>query len=69
MVENVVRAIGGVGAFGVISICIFFTFFTGMLLWSSFLKPSYLKNMGGLPLDSDPTPADNSQTKADISHE
>ena len=51
MIENVVRTIGGVGAFGIISICIFFAFFTGMLLWAGFLKPTYLKSMSGLPLE------------------
>jgi len=56
MIENVVRGIGGVGIFGIISICIFFAFFTGMLLWSSRLKRSYLNSMGELPLDSE-TPA------------
>lgn len=51
MIENVMNKLGGVSAFGVISICIFFAFFTGMLLWSVFLKKSYLDSMCELPLD------------------
>ena len=69
MIENVVRTIGGVSAFGVISICIFFAFFTGMLLWAGFLKPTYLKNMSGLPLGCDPDSANQSQTKVETCHE
>jgi hypothetical protein len=69
MIENVVRTLGGVSAFGIISICIFFAFFTGMLLWAGFLKPTYLKSMSGLPLECDSDSNDQSQTKLDSSHE
>lgn len=51
MIENVLRGIGGVGHFGIISICLFFAFFTGMLFWSSRLKQNYLNSMESLPLD------------------
>jgi hypothetical protein len=51
MIENVMRSIGGVGMFGVISICIFFAFFTGMLLWAARLKKNYLHSMQSLPLE------------------
>jgi hypothetical protein len=54
MIEHIVNKLGGVSAFGVISICIFFAFFTGMLLWSVFLKKSYLDSMCELPLDREP---------------
>ena len=56
MIENVMNKLGWVSAFGVISICIFFAFFTGMLLWSVFLKKSYLDSMCKLPLDRDREP-------------
>jgi len=42
----------GVGIYGVISICIFVAFFTGMLLWAGTKKKGYLDRMGSLPLDS-----------------
>ena len=51
MIENVMDKMGGVGVFGVISICIFFAFFTGMLIWLVRLKKSYLESMCELPLD------------------
>lgn len=51
MIKNVVEHIGGVGIYGVISICIFFAFFVGMLIWAVRLKKSYLNSMRELPLD------------------
>ena len=50
MIQNVLNNIHGVGVYGVISICIFFTFFTGMLLWAFARKKNYLEKMGSLPL-------------------
>jgi len=51
MIKYIYENIGGVGLFGVISILLFFVFFTGMLLWASFLKKPYLNTMRELPLD------------------
>ena len=56
MIENVMNKMGGVGVFGLISICIFFAFFVGMLLWTVRLKKPYLKAMRELPLDGSSTP-------------
>ncbi len=57
MIENVVQNIGGVAVFGLISICLFFGFFTGLLLWSVRLKKPYLNTMQSLPLEMEATPA------------
>jgi len=51
MIENVMHHIGGVGTFGIISICLFFAFFSALLLWAALLKKPYLNTMGGLPLE------------------
>lgn len=51
MEEKVISSIGGVGVYGLISICIFFAFFTGMLIWAVCLKKSHIEKMCGLPLD------------------
>ena len=51
MIENVLSRIGGVGVYGVISICLFFAVFIGVLIWMVGLKKSYLERMGELPLD------------------
>ena len=37
--------------YGVISICLFFAVFLGVLVWAFCLKKSYLKAMSELPLD------------------
>jgi hypothetical protein len=51
MIQNVLRDIGGIGIYGVISVCLFFSFFTGMLVWAAFLKKPYLHSMRELPLN------------------
>ena len=52
MEEKIICSMNGVAIYGVISICIFFAFFTGMLLWAFSKKASYLNKMGSLPLES-----------------
>jgi len=56
MIENVLNRIGGVGMSGVISICLFFAVFVGVLLWTLGLKQSYLNTMRELPLDGSSAP-------------
>ena len=51
MEEKIICSMDGVGIYGVISICIFVAFFTGMLLWAFTKKKNYLDKMGRLPLD------------------
>jgi hypothetical protein len=51
MIQNITHSMNGIQIFGIISICMFFAFFTGMLLWAGRLKKSYLKSMQDLPLD------------------
>ncbi len=55
MIKNVLCNIDGIGLYGVISICIFFGFFTGMLLWAFLQKKTHLKKMSALPLDAGET--------------
>jgi len=56
MIQNVLSRIGGVGMYGVISICLFFAIFVGVLVWTLGLKKSYLQQMKQLPLDSATAP-------------
>jgi hypothetical protein len=59
MIENVMHTLGGVGLYGIISICLFFAVFVGVLVWTVGLKPGYLKAMQELPLaDADPPHAE-----------
>lgn len=55
MIKNVVSEIGGVGLYGIISICLFFAVFTGAVVWAMRLKKPFLKTMSGLPLDDGST--------------
>jgi hypothetical protein len=55
MIQNVLRDIGGVGIYGVISICLFFAVFTGALIWALTQKRATLNATSLLPLhDDDP---------------
>lgn len=55
MIKNVLEHIGGVGAYGVISICLFFTVFLGAVVFALRMKKSHADTMSALPLD-DATP-------------
>jgi hypothetical protein len=52
MEEKIICSMNGVSIYGIISICIFVVFFTGMLVWAFTKKANYLDKMGNLPLDS-----------------
>lgn len=56
MEKEILSRIGNVNVYGVVSICIFFGFFTGMLIWAFAQKKSHLNKMGALPLDSGELP-------------
>lgn len=51
MIEHVLHDLNGIEIFGIISVCLFFVFFSGMLFWASRLKKTYLASMQDLPLD------------------
>jgi hypothetical protein len=53
MIQNVLRDIGGVGVYGIISICLFFGVFTGALVWALIQKKATLRNASLLPLRED----------------
>ena len=44
---------GGIGIYGVISVCLFFIVFGIALLWALQLKKPFLKSMGALPLQDE----------------
>ena len=65
MIQNVLRDIGGIGLYGVISVCLFFLVFSVALLRACLLKKPFLTAMSALPLDDgQPMP-----TKGDYHHE
>ncbi len=51
MIKNVLSDIGGIGMYGVISICLFVAVFTGAFIWSMLLKKSELESRSMLPLE------------------
>lgn len=51
MEQKILSGIEGISIYGIVSICIFFSFFTGMLLWAFLQKKNYLNKMSALPLD------------------
>ena len=71
MIQNVLSGIGGVGIYGVISICIFVAVFLGVVIWLLRLKPTYLKSMRDLPLADDAAEEiqTDSNLKSKVSHE
>jgi hypothetical protein len=53
MISNVLRAIGGIGVYDAISICLFVLVFTGALIFAFRLKKPFLKAMSSLPLEDE----------------
>lgn len=51
MIQNVLREIGGIGIYGVISVCLFFLVFGVALVRACLLKKSFVQSMSVLPLD------------------
>ncbi|MEI6075472.1 MAG: hypothetical protein WCS94_07865 [Verrucomicrobiota bacterium] len=59
MEQKILSSIEGINIYGIISICIFFGFFSGMLLWAFALKKTYLTKMSDLPLEGGETNSTN----------
>jgi hypothetical protein len=66
MIKNVLTHIGGIGIYGVISICLFFTVFTGMTIRAMLVRKSLAERLGALPLEDGTI---NSQLEGDSRHE
>ncbi len=62
MIRNVLSHIGGVEVYGIVSILLFFLFFTGMLVWAFRLGRGHLEAMGRLPLEPDHEAPSGSET-------
>ena len=51
MIKNVLTDIGGIGLYGVISVCLFFVIFSGVLVWAFLQRKPHLNSMSQLPLN------------------
>jgi len=69
MLENVMHKLGGVNAFGIVTICLFFAFFIGMIVYAIRLKKSYLQTMCELPLEDESASNCQSSSKRTKSYE
>ena len=64
--QQLIDKFGGMGVFGVISICLFFVVFGGMLVWAYCLKKPFLDHMSVLPLeDGQPNDAAKGESNHD----
>jgi cbb3-type cytochrome oxidase subunit 3 len=58
MIQNVLQHLGGVANYGIVSLCLFFAVFSGVLVWAFRLKRADLDSAAALPLkDDQPEPA------------
>ena len=51
MIQNVIRSMGDIATYGVISVCLFFVVFSTALIWACALRKSVCDRMRLLPLD------------------
>jgi hypothetical protein len=61
MIRDALSHLGGVGVYGVISICLFFAVFLSLMIWAFRLRKPWLNAMSQLPLEPDD---DESTTEA-----
>lgn len=69
MIKNVLTHIGGIEAYGIVSICLFFACFTGMLIWAFRQDRQDLDAIGRLPLQDDSTHPSRINSQPDSTHE
>ena len=55
MIQNVLRAMGSIETYGVISVCLFFLVFITALIFAFAQKKSFCQTMSALPLNDDST--------------
>lgn len=56
MIQNILRHLGGVEHFGIISLCLFCAVFIGVLFWAFLQKKNHLDYMARVALDPEPEP-------------
>ena len=56
MIKNVLQEIGGLGIYALTSLLLFFTVFTGALVWAFLQRASVCEKMRALPLENDTNP-------------
>jgi hypothetical protein len=54
MIHNILKHLGGIEQYGIISLLLFCAVFTGVLAWACLKPKSYLDRMAQAPLDAEP---------------
>jgi hypothetical protein len=54
MFHNILRHLGGIEHYGIISLCLFCAVFTGILVWTFLQRKSHLDRMAQAPLEAEP---------------
>jgi hypothetical protein len=57
MIQNVLRSLGGIETYGVISVCLFFAVFVVAAIFAFVQKKPFCKAMSALPLEDGELPA------------
>ena len=65
MIQNILRHLGGVDQYGVLSLCLFGTLFAGVLLWALVQRKGHLDHMARVPLETETT----DQPQSSATHE
>ena len=53
MIKNILQEIGGIGIYGIVSLCLFFAVFSSALVWTCVRGGAFCKRMGELPLEKE----------------
>jgi hypothetical protein len=54
MFKFILQHLGGVEQYGIVSLCLFCTIFTGVLIWAFMQRKSHLEYMSRVALDPEP---------------
>ncbi len=54
MIQNILRHLGGIEHYGIVSLCLFCTVFVGVFIWALCQRKSHLEYMSRVALDSEP---------------
>ena len=53
MIQNVLRALGGIENYGIISLCLFVFIFACVFVWACVQSKSHLDHMARVPLETE----------------
>jgi len=56
MIQNLLKHLGGIEHFGIVSLCLFCTVFVGVLFWAFVQKKNHLDYMARVALDTELEP-------------